>query len=106
MFASWYLGKNSPISPGCEYSLQTNGSIVRDAGKAEEIVNGINGRLILSGVVSLATGLPTDYMHCVLEGVVKRLQEVWVKGHTLGCYIGRHLKEIDQQLLMQAASTT
>jgi hypothetical protein len=90
--------------PGYEYSLRTNESIVQDAGKAErdqEIVNGIKGHSILSGVVNLATGFPTDYMHCVLEGVMKRLLEVWVKGHTLGCYIGRRLKEIDPQLLRQ-----
>ena len=88
--------------PGCDYSLRTNESIVQDARRAErdqEIVNGIKGCSILSGVVNLATGLPTDYMHCVLEGVMKRLLEVWVKGHTLGCYIGRRLNEIDPQLL-------
>ena len=67
-------------------------------GKAErdqKIVNGIKRRLILSGVVNIATELPIDYMHCVLEGVIKRLLEVWVIGHTIGCYIGRYLKVID-----------
>lgn len=90
--------------PGSEYSLRTNKSIGQDGRSAErdhKIVNGIKGRSILSGVVNLATGLPTDYMHCVLEGVMKRLLEVWVKGHTLGSYIGRRLKEIDLQLLKQ-----
>ena len=92
--------------PGCDYSLRTNESIVQDGGRAErdqEIINGIKGHSILSDVVNIATELPTDYMHCVLEGVMKRLLEVWVKGHTLGCYIGRWLNEIDPQLLRQCS---
>jgi len=47
-----------------------------DGIKAEReatIVNGIKGVSPLSTLVDLATGAPIDYMHCVLEGVVKRL---------------------------------
>ena len=47
--------------------------------RGRTVICNLNGRSILSGVVNLATGLPTDYMHCVLEGVMKRLLEVWVK---------------------------
>ena len=51
--------------------------------------------------LNLSSGAPTDYMHCVLEGVVKKLLTAWVETTSLGCYIGRHLKEIDIQLLKQ-----
>ena len=56
---------------------------------------------MFSGFLNLANCAPTDYMHCVLEGVTKKLLEKWVKASTLGCYIGRRLKEVDTQLLKQ-----
>ena len=40
-------------------------------------------------------------MHCVLEGVMKKLLTAWVETGALGCYIGRHLKQIDEHLLKQ-----
>ena len=40
-------------------------------------------------------------MHCVLEGLIKSLLEVWVKGHILRSYISGRSNEIDQQLLKQ-----
>lgn len=64
-------------------------------------VNGVKGPSPLSGVLNLSWGAPTDYMHCVLEGVMKKLLNVWVETTRLGCYIGRHLKGIDEQLLKQ-----
>ena len=39
-------------------------------------------------------------MHCVL-GVMKKLLTAWVESKALGCYTGRHLMQIDEQLLKQ-----
>lgn len=58
-------------------------------------MNGIKGHSMLSGIVNVASGLRTDYMHCVLEGVMDKLLQLWIKITTLGCYIGRFLKDID-----------
>ena len=78
--------------PGTEYLPRTNENMVHvgsEAKRKQEIVNGIKGHSILGGLVNLATGFPTDYMHCVLEGVMNRLLNTWAKTTTLGCYIGR-----------------
>ena len=90
--------------PENEYPLRTHESMIQDTVEAErtqQAVNGIKGRSMFSDFLNLANGAPTDYMHCVLEGAVKKLLEKWVTLSTLGCYIGRQLKEIDIQLLKQ-----
>ena len=90
--------------PGTEYPLRTDASMRCDAASAqreENIVNGIKGPSALTGLLNLSWGAPTDYMHCVLEGVMKKLLTAWVESRALGCYIGRHLKQIDEQLLKQ-----
>ncbi len=65
---------------GRDYTPRTTDSFVLSATQAERggIVNGIKGRSSLFSIVDLATGAPIDYMHCVLEGVVKRLLDQWV----------------------------
>ena len=90
--------------PGNEHPLRTHESMIQDAIEAEhtqQAVNGIKGHSMFSKFLNLANGAPTDYMHCVLEGAVKKLLEKWVKFSTLGCYIGRQLKDIDTLLLKQ-----
>ena len=60
--------------PGTHYPRRTHNSIVQAGIQAErdgEVVDGINGRSPLVGVVNLVKGIPVDYMHCVLEGVIK-----------------------------------
>ena len=47
----------------------------KDAKRDGQVVNGIKGRSVLTGVVDLVADIPIDYMHCVLEGVVKWLME-------------------------------
>ena len=92
--------------PGNEYPTRSNTSIHRDADEAEwsgTAVNGIKGRSKLSGFVDLPNAIPMDYMHCVLEGVVKWLLEAWVSSTSHGCahYIGRRVKQVDSELLNQ-----
>lgn len=64
--------------PDNHYDLRSNESVIKDAKEAEnkgKVINGIKGQSVLSGVVDLVQGIPLDYMHCVLEGVVKWLLE-------------------------------
>ncbi len=57
----------------------------------------------LSKIVDLPLGAPIDYMHCVLEGVVKRLLNLWTNSSNHGTpfYLGRHLNIIDSSLIKQ-----
>ncbi len=54
-----------------DYILRT---AAMKAGRDQSIVDGIKGESVLA---SIASGAPIDYMHCVLEGVVKRCLEQW-----------------------------
>ena len=40
-------------------------------------------------------------MHCVLEGVTKKLLEKWMESTKCAGYIGRFVKQIDKNLLKQ-----
>ena len=74
--------------PGTEYPLRTDASMRCDAVSAQRegnTVNGVKGPSPLSGVLNLSWRAPTDYMHCVLEGVMKKLLNVWVETTRLGC---------------------
>lgn len=46
-------------------------------------------------------GTPIDYMHCVLEGVTKRLLDICVTSTHCHGYIGRFVNKIDTNLLNQ-----
>lgn len=92
--------------PDCHYDLRTNDSVVANANEADskgKVVNGIKGHSVLSGVVDLVKGIPIDYMHCILEGVVKWLLEKWFtsKNHGEPYYIGTSVNSIDSLLLTQ-----
>ncbi len=52
--------------------------------KRRRIVFGIKGTSTLSTIVDLPLGAPIDYMHCVLEGVVKRLLNLWTNSSNHG----------------------
>ena len=55
----------------------------------------------MTKLVNLVDGTPIDYMHCVLEGVTKRLLEVCVTSTRRYGYIGRFVNKIDTNLLKQ-----
>ena len=48
-----------------------------EAEKNRVVVDGIKGRSVLTVVIDLVGGAPVDYMHCVLEGVMKWLIAKW-----------------------------
>ena len=88
---------------GTECPLRTDASMRCDAASAQREDNtviGIKGPSVLTRLLNLSGGAPTDYMHCVL-GVMKKLLTAWVETRALGCYIGRHLKQIDEYILKQ-----
>ena len=64
------------------YELRTKNSIreaAEVAGREGRTVNGVKGRSVLSKIINISIGAPIDYMHGMLEGVVKCLLEKWVK---------------------------
>ena len=90
--------------PGTHYPQRTHNSIVQAGIQAErdgEAVDGIKGKSPLARVVDLVKGIPVDYMHCVLEGVTKKLLETWMTSTKCAGYIGRFIKQIDKNLLKQ-----
>ena len=86
------------------YPLRTHNSIVlaaREAEKQNKVIDGIKGKSALTKVVDLVNGIPIDYMHCVLEGVTKRLLKIWFGSVSCAGYIGRFVKKVDKYLLEQ-----
>ena len=65
--------------------------------------NGVKGVSPLSSILNLVIQIPLDCMHCVLEGVVKRLMHLWFDScnHEEPYYLGKHLHIIDQLLEKQ-----
>lgn len=79
---------------GRSYAQRTHDSIVQAGIQAErdgEAVDGIKGKSPLEQVLNQVKGIPVDYMHCVLEGVMKRLLETWISSTRCAGYIGRYI---------------
>ncbi len=92
--------------PDSTYPDRTHLQIVRAANEAiktNSSIQGIYGQSPLTNSIDLVNSIPIDYMHCVLEGVTKWLLNTWFdsKRHSEPFYLGRCIKEIDQQLLKQ-----
>ena len=90
--------------PGGCYPQRTYNSIVQASIQAERegrAVDGIKGQSPLACVFDLVQGIPVDYMHCVLEGVTKKLLETWMSSTRCAGYIGRYIQWIDKNLLRQ-----
>ena len=89
--------------PGRSYPQRNHDSIVQAGIQAErngEVVDEIKGQSPLERVLDQVKGIPVDYMHCVLEGVTKKL-ETWMSSTRCAGYIGRYIKQIDKKLLKQ-----
>ena len=66
--------------PGKSYLLRTPDGIeraIRKGNKYGIVVEGIKGISSVHGSLNFLSGMPNDYMHCVLEGVVKSLLKAW-----------------------------
>jgi len=55
----------------------------------------------LSSLLDLVNSFPVDYMHAVLEGVVRMILMLWFASnfHSFPFYLGRNLASIDADLL-------
>ncbi len=99
------IGRIQTYPPGIEYPKRTTQSLKSSAVKAERqrtVVDGIKGTSILSSIVDLASGAPIDYMHCVLEGVVKRLLDTWTSSAYKPYYLSkRKIGQIDESFIVQ-----
>ncbi|XP_064482783.1 uncharacterized protein LOC135395609 [Ornithodoros turicata] len=82
---------------------RTHVEIARDMKKATrtgQVVNGIKGLspLLYLRSFDVAWGACPDYMHCVLEGVVKQVTEIWLSHSEAEAYIGRYVDEVNARL--------
>ena len=85
---------------------RTHKSVLRAAAAAErsgQAVEGVKALSPLAGHVDLVLSIPVDYMHAVLEGVVRMLMKLWFHSshHHEPQYIGRVTSAIDAQLMKQ-----
>lgn len=111
----YHPGKRLPNNtriylPGEKYSERNNDEMTEHGLLAEETkscIFGVKGLSPLSGLFDLVKCVPVDYMHAVLEGVVRRLLKYWFdsENHRSPFYIGRHLRFIDAVLLKQHPPT-
>lgn len=99
------IGRTQTYPPGTDYPSRTTETIMKFASEAEEkkeVVKGIKGISVLASLVDIACGAPIDYMHCILEGVVKRLLEKWLSSTGQPYYINKSkLEQIDSSLVAQ-----
>lgn len=99
------ISRTQTYPPGRNCPLRTTQSM-KEAGVMAErensIIDGIKGFSVLSCIVpDLANGAPID-MHCVLEGVTKRLLDKWITSPRAPYYINKHkLEMIDNSLTNQ-----
>ncbi len=66
--------------PDKTYAARTHQSVTRAATEAvlcNRVIDGIKGESALGNLIDVVDGVPIDYMHCVLEGVTKRLLGIW-----------------------------
>ena len=97
---------SNQVYPPASYPLRTEEKIERaiERGQASgEIIEGIKGKSPLTSYINLVDGVPGDYMHSVLEGVVNWLLKAWTdsKYHNKPFSIRRSLDRLDQALLQQ-----
>ena len=88
------------------HSLRKHSQWVLDADEAvrtSSVVRGITGKSSLMSSLDMVASIPIDYMHAVLEGVVKRLIDLWFNSanHREAFYLGRYTSAIDNMLLQQ-----
>ena len=50
---------------------------IQEGRATETVVQGVKGPSVLRGYIDVIKGVPADYMHCVLEGVMGSLLKMW-----------------------------
>ena len=104
------LSNNSRIYPPHHYRERTHADILHNAETAEKnkvAVKGIIGASPLGSVLNLVDAIPVDYMHCVLQGIVKMLLTRWFDSsyHNQLPYLGRQVSSVDMKFLKQRPPT-
>ena len=87
-----------------QYDNRTHNEIIaagRAAQRENSAVEGVKGLSPLAPYMDLVISVPVDYMHAVLEGVVRMLLNQWFASvhHREPQYLGRVAATIDTQLL-------
>ena len=92
------LPNNSRVYLPDKYPERFHSQVIADG---EAVVRGMYGVSPLAFMIDLVDGVPVDYMHCVLEGVTRRLIKSWFdkSHHRNSYYIGSHVKTIDEALV-------
>ncbi|XP_064468480.1 uncharacterized protein LOC135379165 [Ornithodoros turicata] len=74
---------------------------MKAAVRSGQAVRGIFGATPIARIPSLdlVWGTVPEYMHCVLEGVIKQLTEAWMTSTYSAYYIGTSLASIDDRLV-------
>lgn len=89
-----------------KHTEQTHQGMINAATVAQQdnhIVEGVKAKSPLAPYVDLVLSIPVDYMHAVLEGVVRMLMKTWFESnhHREPQYLGRAACTINAQLLIQ-----
>jgi len=95
------------VYPPCASALRTHEQIVSDGKEAIECGKPKRGVMSTSPLVNnlnLVDSIPVDYMHAILEGIMKKLMDLWFssKSHGKPYYLRKSLKSIDSALMKQA----
>lgn len=95
-----YISHRRLYLPQDAHAPRSFGDMKQWATQAEqqgEPIYGVKGPSILSSSINIVTSVPVDYMHAVLEGVVKSLMGYWFesKYHKYRFYLGRDVQCID-----------
>lgn len=93
-----------------KYSERTHDEVVDAAEQAEkdgDAVKGVLGLSPFSSTLDMVDGIPIDYMHCSLEGVVRSLMKYWFSSayHGKPYYLGLRKAQIDSMFLQQRPPT-
>jgi len=99
------VSRSRVYKPG-NYELRNHESVVSaaiEASRSGTTINGVMRVSPLTPCLNLVDGVPIDYMHAVLEGVLGRLMTLWFNSHNHRepYYQGHNVTDIDAQLLCQ-----
>lgn len=100
------LANNSRIYLPGTYTERTHSNYMTDTRNAElqkSPVRGIFCRPPIACTLDIVASIPIDYMHALLEGVVKRITTMWFDSafHLQPFYIGRRVSVVDELLVQQ-----
>uniref|UniRef100_A0A1X7TD72 Uncharacterized protein n=1 Tax=Amphimedon queenslandica TaxID=400682 RepID=A0A1X7TD72_AMPQE len=98
-----YYNRARIYPPSDDHVLRTSDEMKKWAEEAErkkEPIFGVKGQSLLSNYLAFPQCIPIDYMHCVLEGVVKQLMKLWFGSsyHAESYSLHKHMCTVDKIL--------